>query len=397
MKRFKYLFIIITALVASGYAHAQTSLHTLLESVERNNLTLQAQRHGNEAKVLEAKMGNALEDLSVSYDHLWGKPVDEYGKTGEFNVSQSFDFPTVYANRSRVAANLASQYGNEFTALRQQVLLDAKQTYMELLIATRIQELLEYRVHSCKKLADLYAERFESGDASLLERNKMNHEYLIASEEAASNGVAILELRKKLMSLNGGQDIDWRLIVEDRVEELGPIDMVRDDYRQLYPVLQAYRLQSEGAKYDLKLSRSRALPKFEVGYKYEYATAGERFNGVTMGLSIPIFSNKYNVKRAKAAQQAIELEGKAAEVDCDLMVENMYRKASLLRSALAEYDGMDQGRNYVDLLGVALEAGQLSVVEYFSEVYSYYDVVASKLRLELEYRLLAAEINSIYL
>lgn len=388
---------IIPALVFGGIMSAQTSLERVLESVERNNLTLEAQRHGTEAKVLEAKMGNSLEGLSVSYDHLWGKPVDELGKTGEFNVSQSFDFPTVYANRSRVAGNLARQYGNEFAALRQQILLEAKQTYFELLYASRVQEMLEYRVRSCKKLADLYAERFESGDASLLEKSKMNHEYLIAGEEAASNRMTMVELRRKLASLNGGVDMDLNLAIAEPIEELAPIGTVREDYRELYPVLQAYRLQSEGAKYDLKLSRSMALPKFEVGYKYEYDTAGERFNGVTMGLSIPIFANKYNVKRAKAAQQSIELEAKAAEVDCDLMVDEMYRKASLLRSALAAYDEVEHESSYVDLLGVALEAGQLSVVEYFSEFYSYYDVVNSKLRLELQYRLLAADINSIYL
>ena len=397
MKTFKYLLMVIPAVIFGGAVSAQTTMEKVLESVERNNLTLEAQRHGTEAKVLGARMGNSLEELSVSYDHLWGNPVDEFGKTGEFNVSQSFDFPTVYAARSRVAGNLARQYGNEFAALRQQVLLEAKQVYIELLYASRVQEMLEYRMQSCKKLSILYSERFESGDASLLEKSKMNHEYLIASEEAASNGLAMVELRRKLVSLNGGLDMEIDLNSVEPMEELAPVGVAQEDYRNLYPALQAYRLQSEGAKYDLKLSRSMALPKFEVGYKYEYSTAGERFNGVTMGLSIPIFANKYNVKRAKAAQQSIELEAKAAEVDCDLMVEEMYRKASLLRAALAGYDEVGHENSYVDLLGVALEAGQLSVVEYFSEVYSYYDVVNSKLRLELQYRLLAAEINSIYL
>lgn len=397
MKTFKYLLAIIPAFIFGGAISAQTTLEKVLENVERNNLTLEAQRHGTEAKTLEARMGNSLEELSVSYDHLWGKPVDEFGKTGEFNVSQSFDFPTVYSNRSKVAGNLARQYGNEFVALRQQILLEAKQAYIELLYASRVQEMLEYRVKSCKKLAGLYTERFESGDASLLEKTKMNHEYLIAEEEAAANRMTIVELQRKLISLNGGLDIGFDSVADMPMEELPPVGSAQEDYRNLYPALQAYRLQSEGAKYNLKLSRSMALPKFEVGYKYEYATAGERFNGVTMGLSIPIFTNKYNVKRAKAAQQSIELEAKAAEVDCDLMVEEMYRKASLLRSALTAYDEVEHGNSYVELLGVALEAGQLSVVEYFSEIYSYYDVVNSKLRLELQYKLLAAEINSIYL
>lgn len=393
---YKKIIIALISICVPVLAMGQATLQEVLESVERNNLTLQAQRHTAEAKSLEARTGNSLDDLSVSYDHLWGKPVTEFGKTAEFAVSQSFDFPTVYARRNKLAANLGEQYLNELSAVRQGILLEAKKTYFELLSARQLQLLLDYRLESNKRLSDLYKECYESGDASLLEKNKMHHEYLLFQEVASENRIKIVEYEKKLTALNGGEPVTVRF-VEIPLEELRPYREVVEDYKDMYPALQALRLQEKGAEYDLKLSRSQSLPKFELGYKHEYATAGDRFNGVTVGLSIPIFSNRNNVKRANAFRQAAQVESRAAEVECATQLEELYGKAALLRSALAKYDGISEQGDYLGILSTALEEGEITVVEYFSEIYSYYDVFSAKLRLELEYRLTVAEINSIYL
>lgn len=392
----KFISVIILALTLPLAAAGQGTLQEVLESIDRNNLTLQAIRRQAEGKSLEARMGNSLEDLSVSYDHLWGKPVTEFGKTGEFNISQSFDFPTVYAHRNKIAANLGQQYMNEFSAVRQQVLLEAKQTYLELVMARRMQAMFDSRLESNKKLSDLYKEMYEGGNASILEKSKMEYEYLLFQEVSTENLIKIVELEKRLTAMNGGVPV----IVDDAggyLEELLPFRNVMEDYRNMYPELLSYKLQQEGAEYDLKLSRSQALPKFELGYKHEYATAGDRFNGVTVGMSIPIFSNRHNVKRAKVLQQAARLEMEAAEVECASLLEELYGKAALLLSTLRQHEDMSMHEDYVKILNKALAEGRISVVEYFSEIYSYYEVISSRLRLELEYSLTVAEINMIYL
>lgn len=390
------IIVSIAVLCMSLPLVAQSTLNEVLESVERNNLTLQALRHATEARSLEARTGNSLDDLTVSYDHLWGKPVTEFGKTAEFAVSQSFDFPTVYANRNKVARNLGEQYRNEFHAARQEILLDAKKTFFELQSAMQSQQLLDYREQAGRRLAMIYEERFAAGDASVLEKGKIRHEYLLAREAAAENRMKVIELEKRLAALNGGEQLQM-VFAGEPLEELGDYARIAEDYKEMYPTLQALRLKETGSEYDIKLSRSQSLPKFELGYKHEYASAGDRFNGVTVGMSIPIFSNRNNVKRAKALQQATRLEMQAAEVEYLSSLSELYGKAEVLHATLDDYEEIGPQDDYLGMLDKALDAGELNVVDYFSEVYSYYDVFSARLRLELEYRLTVATINAIYL
>lgn len=391
----KKLFILIALSCIPLAAIAQVTLREALQSVEANNITLQAQRYAAQAMSLEARMGNSLDGLSVGYENLWGKPQAEYGKAGEFTVSQAFDFPSVYAARSRVAGNLERQYMAGLNAVRQEILLEAQKTFFELQSAYRMQDMFDARLESGKRLSDLYKERYESGDVSLIEKNKMLHEYLLFREVAAGNRIKIAELEKKLTALNGGKPLVVRP-GDEPLEALPSLSVILEDYREMYPALQTLRLRQQGAEYGVRLSRLQSLPKFELGYKHEFASAGDRFNGVTAGLSIPIFSNRHNVKRARAVHSAAQLESRAAELECAAQVEELYGKAILLREALTEYGGLN-GDEYLRILDTALEEGEITVVEYFSEVYSYYDVFSAMLRLELEYRLAVAELNVIYL
>ena len=61
------IITVAAALLAATPAVAQDDLRRVLESVERNNLTLQAEAHATAGRTFEARTGNSLEPLSVSY------------------------------------------------------------------------------------------------------------------------------------------------------------------------------------------------------------------------------------------------------------------------------------------------------------------------------------------
>lgn len=373
---------------------AQTGLDGLLRSVEANNVNLQAARSNFDARSLEARMGNSLDDLSIGYDHMWGNS-SELGQTGEFTVSQSFDFPTVYARRNRVAGNLAEQYENEYLDMRQQVLLEAKELYIELQSLMRRADMMKFRMETTLYLKDLYAAKYEAGDATIIEKSKFEYEYLILLESYSEYDMRIIEIESRLKSLNGGEAVTIAQ-TDDPFEQTKPFEQALADYETFAPSLLALQLQEKGAEYDVKLSRSQAVPKFEVGYKHEFSP-GEKFNGVTVGLSIPIFSNRNNVKRAKAMQTAAKLDVQAAQVEASVVLSEMYRKAEALHASLGRYGSMPSMEEYESLVRRALDAGEINVVDYFSEVYTYYDVLESRFRLETEYRISLARINMIYL
>ncbi len=393
MNRTLIITLAATLLAATPCA-AQDDLQRILESVERNNLTLKAEAHTTAGRTLEARTGNSLDPLSVSYSSAGDRP-DALGKKGELEVSQSFDLPMLYATRSRIARTLAQQYEAEYLALRQQVLLEAKEVYLELCALQGIVELNRPRLTAAEHMATLFAARFETGDATSIDKHRTEFEYLLLKEELSAIDMRMIELSQRLAVLNGGELPESGYAMPSPEARM-PLELLLADWEEYAPDLTALRLQEESARYDVRLSRQQALPKVELGYKYEYGPA-ECFNGFKAGLSIPILSNRHNVKRARALEEAAKANTESALAQKRGAGRELYLKTEYTGKLLESFGGMPDAPAYTDLLGRMLEAGQINIVDYYSELATFYSALETRIRTDLEYRLGLARLHVIYL
>lgn len=85
----------------TGGVQAQNSIEQVLKNIETNNKELQANAQLITSQKLESKTDNNLPDPTLSYAHLWGAK-DKNETIGELVVSQSFDFPSLYATRNKL-------------------------------------------------------------------------------------------------------------------------------------------------------------------------------------------------------------------------------------------------------------------------------------------------------
>ena len=127
------------------------------------------------------------------------------------------------------------------------------------------------------------------------------------------------------------------------------------------------------------------LPDFSVGYMSEIRTV-EKFRGVTLGVSIPLWSGSNKVKKSRAGLVAAETRQDAAEREFRSRMQNLYMQASamksnseMMRAALHETDNRD-------FLLSALTKGEISMIDYLVETDLYYDALEQTLRAEQEYR-----------
>ena len=100
MKRI-LIFSFITFCLYAGMSAQSVGIDEVLRRIEANNKELQANAQLITSQKLENKSENNLPDPSLSYSHLWGAK-DKNETIGELVVSQSFDFPTLYATRGQV-------------------------------------------------------------------------------------------------------------------------------------------------------------------------------------------------------------------------------------------------------------------------------------------------------
>ena len=390
MKTYK-LYILGLMLLGSLTTRAQSSIDQVLRSIETNNKSLQANTKMTDAQKLEAQTGKFLANPSVEWEQMWGNrnnPGSEYTLT----VKQSLDFPTTYSNKNKLANLKANTIGFQSAAYRQQLLLNAKQTCIEIIYLRKQKSLLDERLANAETMFALYKKRFESGDANQLELNKIQLELLNAQNQSRLNKAALTAAEEQLRNLNGGKPITFDATDYPAGEELINFDQLQAAFMDADPNLKSLTGNQEIANREVKLSRSLTLPKFDVGYKRNAASHHVAPNGFMVGVSIPLFENKNTVKKAKAQAEFATASLEDNRLNLKTNLQQLYQQAEALQISRADYAKVLEQQRNIELLNKALNAGQLSVIDYFTELSTIYDSHQSYLDVEKEYHSILAQL-----
>lgn len=389
MKKFS---IIIAALsLWTGSLHAQTSLEEVLRSVEANNKDLRANSQLIQSQKLEARLDNNLPDPSVSYTHQYGNK-EGLGIQGELVASQSFDFPTVYAQKNKLSKVKSAGYDQQGAAFRQQILLQAKDICLDLVLLNQQKDLLEIRQKNAEQLSALYAMRLQTGDANVLETNKINLELLNAKTEARMNETARIAKLHELATLNGGIEINFEDTTYVSSEELLSYADLKAEAMEANPELRTLRNDQLTALRQLGVNKAKGLPGLELGYRLNTAAGGERFNGFLVGVSIPLFSNRNYVKQAKAQSHYTEMQLDSKSFNVENELRQLYNQSVSLKATMDEYQAVLKGQNNLALLNKAIQSGQISMIEYFVDVTTYYQSMQNYLQLQNQYQKAVAQL-----
>ena len=390
MKTYK-LYILGLMLLGSLTTRAQSSIDQVLRSIETNNKSLQANTKMTDAQKLEAQTGKFLANPSVEWEQMWGNrnnPGSEYTLT----VKQSLDFPTTYSNKNKLANLKANTIGFQSAAYRQQLLLNAKQTCIEIIYLRKQKSLLDERLANAETMFALYKKRFESGDANQLELNKIQLELLNAQNQSRLNKAALTAAEEQLRNFNGGNPITFDATDYPAGEELINFDQLQAAFMDADPNLKSLTGNQEIANREVKLSRSLTLPKFDVGYKRNAASDHVASNGFMVGVSIPLFENKNTVKKAKAQAEFATASLEDNRLNLKTNLQQLYQQAEALQISRADYAKVLEQQRNIELLNKALNAGQLSVIDYFTELSTIYDSHQSYLDVEKEYHSILAQL-----
>ena len=373
----KQLFIFTaTILACMGMRAQETGIDSVLRQIEANNKELQANAQLISSQKLESRTENNLPDPTLSYAHLWdSKNSDE--TVGEMVVSQSFDFPTLYITRGKMNRLKTGALDAQAATMRQQILLQAKEVCLDIIMLQHQQELLDARLKNAEELAAMYAKRLATGDANALETNKINLELL--NVRTFPDGPAVPTA--KALGLT-----DYPLVPL-------PTDFHRvcSELLAADPSLQSFDSESAAARKFISVSKQGWLPKLELGYRRN-TESGHPLNGVVVGFSFPLFSNKGKVKIAKAQAMNIDFQKDNARVKASSELWQLYEEARNLDASMQEYKRTFQEQQDLTLLKQALVGGQISMIEYFVEVSVVYQSKTNLLQLENQYQKAMARI-----
>lgn len=389
MKRYTIAAGLLLSMIA---VHAQTgSVEGVLRSIEQNNTELQANGQLTQARKLESGTDNNLPDPSVSYSYQFGAP-QELGKSGELSVTQGFDFPTVYGDRSKLNKLKADAFDKQYGKTRRDILLRAKELCLDLILLNRESTLLGERLGNAQALAQIYEKRLQTGDANILETNKIRMELMKVQTDVAANTTTRQTKLQELTGMNGNIAPDFTQTDYTPVPELPAFDQLRQEVLNADLDLQTLQSEALAAKKQITVDKSGWLPKLEVGYRRNTGV-GEQFNGFIVGGSIPIFGNRNKVKAARAQSVYTDLQKESIEQQVEATLLSLYNEALQVRTTMQAYDLRLIDEN-TELLKKALDARQLSMTEYFTELEIAYQSRQDYMQLENRYQKIVAKLFS---
>ncbi|ADV42897.1 TolC family protein [Bacteroides helcogenes] len=391
----KKILIIIMAVIAISPLFAQNNISEVLSAVEQNNTTLKALRETANSNKLGNKTGIFLSAPEIGFNYLWGNP-SSIGSRKDINIKQSFDIATISGMKNRLADQQNDRVEWQYQADRMNILLEAKQYLLDLIYYNGLLKELMIRKSHAESIASSQKKRLDKGEGNVLEYNNVRLnlskiEAEIQRIETERNATA-----SQLTRLNGGVIVS---VENDDFESLS----LPTDFNSWYsvaesknPVLAYVKSDIELNKKQLSLNKAMNLPSFSIGYMSE-KTMGQRYQGVSVGVSIPLWSNKNKVKQAKAAVVAAEARRADATTQFYNQLEILYQRAAGLQEAAKTYRRSLLDANNSQLLKKALDAGEISVLDYMIQAGLYYDSVDKALAAERDYQKAFAELSAVEL
>jgi len=389
MKQLKS-YIIISLLFSGIFVSAQNSFDKVLAEIEINNKVLKAAQQSSEVQKLDARTGIYLPDPSVEYERMWGNEAANRGIESELKVIQEFDFPTAYYQRNKIVNLKSSQADVQYQIARQEILLETKLLCVELVYLNKLKNILGHRLKNADDLNISYKKRLEIGDANVLEANKIGLELLNMQTEYRLNEVEINNRLQKLSELNGGVSVLFSDTSYFDIPAFINFDAILQRSLEINPELNNLRKQGEIAEKSVSLAKSLRLPKLSLGYQMNM-TGPEKFYGLNAGISIPLWENKNTVKRARAEVVLAGMEIENASLEQTNELKQLHEKIIALQKSNEEYKKLLSTQNNERLLSKALSLGQISLLEYLTEVNFLYQSTENFLQTERDYYLAVSQ------
>lgn len=373
----KRLYIIIGIAITAFSANAQNTVEEILSLVEQNNTALRAASDRTEVAKEEAMIETSLEDPSFGFDYLWGKP-GMIGKRKDVNVNQTFDLATVFGYRKRLAKSRKEQLDLELHQQRVETRLEAIDLLVQLTYCNQALEIYNDRLMQEQQLAKSYEKRLAAGDANKLEANRARLSLADVEAEAAKFKTERDILLLQLQTLCGGVEVNY--------SGTDYLAFNTDDAMSLRAVQEAQNAQHQlVAENDLRATKAQSMPSITAGYMAEL-TDDEKWRGVTLGVSIPLWNNRHNVKRAKLQVQSARSEAEDAAYQLEQITAAQRLRTERYSEIAQKMQQKLANASSTALLRKALDEGEISLVEYTIEVSDYFDLRIKALEAERDYQ-----------
>lgn len=379
MKR--HILLVICIAVGMTVA-AQNSTEQILEMVAADSPRLKAAAEAMKASQAGNAGIRAIDAPEFEYGMLWGS--DNIGQRNDISVKQSFDIATISGKKSGLVTGLNMEPSLLYKAELTEVLYDARILLADIVYYNGLIETLKAYEKAMELLHSKTERSLDEGEATAMDMGKVK---LQLSSARTATSMAVTEraaLIERLRAISGHQEADF-------TDTAFGCDMPMEDFEtwlgiavESSPLMQYAESRVKNGELQLDIDRMAWVPKLDVGYMAELAR-DEKYRGVTIGLSVPLWSNSMNVRRSRAAVNQAKADSDWQRQMLLTQATNAWNRAHSLGDIASESQTALERSDTRALLDRALEEGELSVLDYLLELGMYYDAVKENLHVQQKY------------
>ena len=365
------LSVTILASIHSVEMMADTPFSTLSKKLAAASPELKISELALSSEQASLKAEVAPADPEMEFEYLWPSTAGELNRWSVGASQEIPDFRKMNAT-SKVVKSIDNRKDMERQALEKTTVYEAEQRLIRLIGARKDLDMLR-RIHeNFDSLTVSYNRAWEKGEVTIIDLNKIKIEHARASSAHSQAEGEMAALTAEIIALSNGTITQEELatltdypVVPDLADGIDVENAVRQSAQ--YKSLEA---QSTVASAKVDLASKSRFPRLTLGYVHAYED-GNHFNGLSAGMTLPVFSRGSEKASSVAEQLSIDETNRRQLAEMVAGVEADIAKQKALAEQLSMLAPAVDSTNNFRLLKLALEGGEISLLDYLQEV-SYF-------------------------
>ena len=325
MKSNKLAKLLVLFLVGSMYqVNAQTapkvyqSLNEIIAVALENNPIVKVAQLQTEKSI--AQKGTSFNLPKTDFGLEYGQTNSIADNDTRFSISQTFEFPTVYINQNKLANSRVTAAQLRQDVVKNDLVAQVNAVYYELWFLKSKQLVLQKQDSIYARFSYAAQLRFDNGESNALELATANAELANVKIMVQENEAEILATQIQLQYVTNSDSVIDINVLELEMKEA--IDISTNIDISANPIVSYYNQQIEVAENERKVASAQLLPDITLGYFNQsfigtgdtangmptVYDSGDRFSGVQLGLSIPLWAKPHTAKIKVAKIQKQENE-----------------------------------------------------------------------------------------
>ncbi len=293
------------------------SLDEAIGLARDKNPTVQAGRLG--VKVQEVLKGTIIDLPQTEVSLLYGQYNSVHRNDNNISVSQTIPFPSVFTSGNQLVRSRIAQAEQEAELTNAQLVAKVRRKFNEVLFLKERHKLLLSQDSIFRELGRVAKIRYETGEGTRIELTAAESQFMQVSNSLERNRMDMTMSLRQLAMLCVSDDVTD---VSGTLRNLFPTVLPDTNRIENSPQIRVQTQRVSVARNEKQFELARALPSFTIGFFSQtligthtvdgvdqYFGEGERFHGIQLGLTVPLFFNSANA-RVRSSRYAAKVEEK---------------------------------------------------------------------------------------